>query len=129
VIIPYTAQPHGATPRPLLDVTLGEAGFDVKALIDSGAVNTLFDESIADAAGISLEGAEVRELGVGRATVSARFAEVAMTAAGHAWEAPIGFCRNWQPGWGLLGHDSFLRFFTITFRAADLQFELHPIDA
>jgi len=129
VIFPYTPQPFGATPRPLIDVTLGSAPFDVKALVDSGAVNSLFGDWSADAAGISLDGAEVRTLGVGRETVDARFATVAMTAAGHTWEAAIGFCRDWQPAWGLLGHDSFLRFFTVTFRAADLELELHAIDA
>ena len=129
MIVPYTAQPFGAWPRPLLDVQIGEAGFSVKALVDSGATNTLFDACLAEEVGVLLDDSNIRVLHVGGGEVQARFTTVSLFAAGHRWEAEVGFCASWTAGWGLLGQESFFRFFTITFRGADLEFELEPREA
>lgn len=118
--------PHGAPPRPLLDVEVAGLEFPVKALVDTGAVNTFFDRWIADEAGIDLVGAPTRSVGVGGADYDARLVTVSLTTSGHTWEAEVEFCDDWQPNWGLLGHTAFLRFFTVTFRAVDLEFELEP---
>ncbi len=53
---------------------------------------------------------------------------VRLAAGSYAWEAEVGFCDPWPYAWGLLGHASFFRFFIVTFRAADSEFELVPID-
>ena len=42
------------------------------------------------------------------------------------WEAEVGFCAPWPYGWGLLGQQSFFRFFTVTFRAVDFALEVTP---
>ena len=32
----------------------------------------------------------------------------------------------WPYSWALLGHTAFFRYFTVTFRAADFEFEVQP---
>jgi hypothetical protein len=63
---------------------------------------------------------------VGGETTVARFATVALSVVALAWEATVGFCNPWPYAWGVLGHDSFFRWFTVTFRAVDGEFELDP---
>lgn len=126
--IVYTPQPHGATPRPLVDVEINHADFAVKGLVDTGAVNTLFGRWVADTVGIDLGGLDPQTISVGGQALPAHFVTVTLTAAGFTWEAEVGFCDNWQPNWALLGHHAFLRFFVLTVRAADNEFELEPIN-
>src|SRR4051794_30285027 len=52
VIFSYTAMPHGAAPRPLVDVGMDDSGLLVKGLVDTGAVSTLFGAWIADETGV-----------------------------------------------------------------------------
>ncbi len=124
MIIPYTQLPHEAVPRPLADIDV--AGITVKGLVDSGAINTIVHSWIAEAAGVDLNSARERALGIGAKSVAARFQTVELRAAGLLWEAEVGFSEEWAPGWVLLGHNSFFRYFWVTFWAADLQFEIQP---
>lgn len=129
MIVRYTELPEttGSAPRPVLDVTVADVGSVlVPCLVDSGAVNTLLPNWIADLAGVDLSHVVPRRLGVGGETTVARFATVALSAVALAWEATVGFCTPWPYAWGVLGHDSFFRWFTVTFRAADGEFELDP---
>lgn len=66
-------------------------------------------------------------LWVGGGLTAARFAKVRLGLGDHAWEAPVGFCDPWPYGWGLLGQQSFFRFFVVTFRAADWELEVEPL--
>jgi hypothetical protein len=130
MIFRYTELPDSteSRPRPILD--LGVGGMEsvlVPCLVDSGAINSLLPVWSADIAGIDLAGEAKERLGVGGGTATARFTTVTMSAADLVWEARIGFCEPWPYAWGLLGHDSFFRWFTVTFRAADFEFELEPI--
>ena len=129
MIVRYTELPEvtGTGPRPLLDVSLADLGSVLlPCLVDSGAVNTLLPSWPAAIAGLDLAGAEERVFGVGGAQVRARLTVIRMAAAGLTWEAEVGFCDVWPYAWGLLGHESFFRWFTVTFRAADFEFELEP---
>ena len=130
MIVPYTELPDeaGGAARPVLDVAI--EGMDdalVPCLVDSGAVHTLLPQWVADAAAVRLSGAQPRMLGVGGASTSATFVVVRFAGGGHVWDAEAGFCEPWPYAWGLLGQASFFRFFTITFRAADFEFEIDPI--
>lgn len=130
MIVPYTDLPDvaGGQPRPLLDVLVGDMDdAAVPCLVDSGALNTLIPSWIARAAGVNLERASRRHLAVAGAGTTAAFVTILLTAADFAWEAEVGFCDPWPYGWGLLGQASFFRYFTVTFRAADLEFELEPV--
>lgn len=118
--------PHGAPSRPLIDVEVDSSGVQVKGLIDTGSVNTLFDRWVAEDAGVDLTDVEARPLAVGGNGYTVRFVTVALACAEHRWEAEVGFCDDWQPGWALLGHQAFLRYFTLVVRAADLEFEVEP---
>lgn len=130
MIFRYTELPDSTEsgPRPILDVSLaGMESVLVPCLVDSGAVNSLLPAWSADVAGVDLTGVANKRLGVGGGTTTARFVTVTLAAANLAWEAHVGFCKHWPYAWGLLGHDSFFRWFTVTFRAADHEFELEPI--
>lgn len=130
MIISYTELPSaaGGWPRPVLDVGIGDMDdVLVPCLVDSGAVHTLLPRWVAAAGALPLDGGPTAVLGVGAASTSATFIKVRLAAGDHAWEADVGFCDPWPYAWGLLGQSSFFRFFTVTFRAADFEFEVHPI--
>jgi hypothetical protein len=131
VIVPFTELPDiaGGWPRPLLDVAIADmADVLVPCLVDSGALNTLLPAWVADAAAIDLHGASTSVLAVAASATTASFVTTRMAAGDHTWEAEVGFCDPWPYGWGLLGQGSFFRFFTVTFRTADFEFEIEPID-
>lgn len=131
MIVPYTDLPQvaGKWPRPLLDMTFGDVeDVFVPCLVDSGAVHTLVADWVAADSGVRLEHAPPVALGVGGGSTLARFATVRLASGGYTWEAEVGFCDPWPYSWGLLGYASFFRYFTVTFRAADGEFELVPID-
>jgi len=131
VIIPYTGVPDDVVgwPRPLVDIVVSdvdEARFP--CLVDSGALNALLPRALAMTAGIDLRRRERRELGVAGAATTACFVTTRLTLEDYSWETEVGFCHPWPYGWGLLGQRSFFRYFTVTFRAADFEFELEPVD-
>jgi len=130
VIVPYTELPDTAEswPRPLLDVLVADmADVLVPCLVDSGALHTLLPRWVAEAGGIDIAGAETRALAVAATGTKAALVTTRLTAAGHTWEAEVGFCHPWPYAWGLLGQLSFFRYFTVTFRAVDFSFELVPV--
>lgn len=129
LITPYTVLPPaaGSEPRPLLDVAVGDVhDARVRCLLDSGAVHTLFPMWVASIAGVDLISADRRELAVGGGTLTARFTTCLLQAADHRWEAEVGFAHLPRLAWGLLGHHAFFRWFEVTFRGADLEFEITP---
>lgn len=131
MIVSYTAlstDVGGA--RPLLDVVVADMDeLRFPALVDSGAVNTLLPRWLADAAGVGLGQSDRRSLAVASTATEAAFVTTRLTAGGHSWECDIGFCDPWPYSWGLLGQRSFFRYFTITFRAVDLEFEISPVES
>jgi hypothetical protein len=132
VIVRYTELPGStdSAPRPVLDVSIASMqSVLVPCLVDSGALNTLVPSWSAEVGGVDLGGTDERRLGVGGTTTIARFARVSLATAELTWEADVGFCEPWPFAWGLLGHESFFRWFTVTFRAADREFEVVPISA
>ncbi|MDQ6838999.1 MAG: retropepsin-like domain-containing protein [Actinomycetota bacterium] len=129
MIVAYKTLAGSGGERPILDVLIGTAALRVQALVDSGATRTLFHQTVAEAAGVDLSEAEERELllGPGRPPVPARFETVLLDAGGLQWEAEVGFCEDAPQDWGLLGGAGFFRFFTVTFRYYDSEFEIEPV--
>lgn len=126
----YTPLPSVAesSPRPVLDVSVADIDdVLVPCLVDSGAMNTLLPLWIAEAAGLPTTGASTRQLAVGGTRTTAAFVTILLAVADFTWEAEVGFCDPWPYAWGLLGQSSFFRYFTVTFRAADPEFEIEPI--
>ncbi|MGG7104650.1 hypothetical protein [Rhodococcus sp. 24CO] len=120
----------------MVDVTFtGEYEITTIGLVDSGALNTIFDSGLAYAAGIDLTDAEIGHSNVGGGTVEIKFVTLRLSVPSvddphepgelFTWEARVGFADNWGARHGLLGHE-FFRFFTVTFRAADLELEIEP---
>lgn len=115
-------------PRPVLDVVVGLASeVLVPCLVDSGAMNTLLPDWVADLAGIDCTGAPEIALGVGGSGVVARLVPTVLTVGEYSWETEVGFCDPWPRSWGLLGQRSFFRYFEVTFRTADFELEIAPV--
>ena len=130
MIVRYTELPERtrSEPRPIIDIAVADAeAVQVPCLVDSGALNSLLPMWAAEVGGVDLSGAEARPIGLGGTTITATFTTVSLATVDLAWEAPIGFCDRWPYAWGLLGHHSFFRWFTVTFRAADHEFDVIPI--
>ena len=132
MIFRYTELPDSteSRPRPIVDVSVGNLETVlVPCLVDSGAISTLLPRWSADVAGVDLTGTATESRGVAGATTRAQFVTVALSVADLVWEAEVGFCEPWPYAWGLVGHDAFFRWFTVTFRAVDYEFELESITA
>lgn len=115
--------------RPVLDVVVeGMVEAPLRCIVDSGSVHTLMAAWVASEVGITLNGTAERHLLVAGGSAIARFATVQLSVADYRWEAPVGFCDPWPYRWGLLGQDSFFRFFVVTFRAADWELEIQPVE-
>lgn len=130
MIVAYSEVPAraGGSPRPLLDVAVADMDdLLVPCLVDSGALHTLLPAWVAEMAGLDIEGAPTTALAVAGAGTEAAFVTTLLSAGGHSWEAVVGFCDPWPYSWGLLGQHSFFRYFTVTFRAVDFEFELEPV--
>jgi hypothetical protein len=131
VIVPYTALPQEiGGPRPLLDVVVADMDeLRFPALVDSGATNTLLPRWLADSAGVGLGESHRRSLAVASTVTDAVFVTTRLTGGGHTWESEVAFCEPWPYSWGLLGQRSFFRYFTVTFRAVDFEFEVTPVQS
>lgn len=130
MIVAFTGLPDstGSPPRPLLDVWLADMDeVRVPALVDSGSLHTLLPRWLADSAGLDLSGADHRSLAVAAGSTDAAFVTTALSVADASWEAEVGFCDPWIYSWGILGQSSFLRYFVVTFRAADFEFEVEAL--
>lgn len=130
MIVPYTSVHPEAAPRPLLNVRVGHTDFSVKALVDSGAVNTLFESWVARTGEVDIADSEERSIQIGPEglVLVASFTTVQMEVAGLTWEAEVGFCDTIAAAFGLLGQESFFRYFEVDFRRADLVFEIRPLE-
>lgn len=128
MIFPFVELPQspGCWPRPVLDVVGNMGEILLPCLVDSGAMNTLLPSWVADLSGIDCADAPAKTLGVAGFGTTARMVPTLLTIGDHSWEADVGFCDPWPPGWGLLGQTSFFRYFVVTFRAADFEFEIGP---
>ncbi|MGH3481282.1 MAG: hypothetical protein ACRDQD_31250 [Nocardioidaceae bacterium] len=130
MIFPFVELPHlpGGWPRPVLDVTVGSMGeVLMPCLVDSGAMNTLLPSWVADLAGIDCADAPAKTLAVAGSGTKARMVPTMLTIGDHSWEGEVGFCDPWPHSWGLLGQLSFFRYFVVTFRAADFELEINPV--
>lgn len=121
-------------PRPVIAVrvTGPRSTRLLDGLLDTGSDETVFEESLAGALGISLSGNEVRHVGlVGRKKpVRCRYASVELQITDglhhtYQWSAVVGFVST-PLRYSLLGYASFLQFFDAEFRGADQEVVLTP---
>jgi hypothetical protein len=119
--------------RPLLAVRLiGPGDSRLRdGILDTGADETIFEDSVAPLIGIDLSYAEERNVRlVGRAkAVRCRYAPVKMRITDrvetYEWTAVVGFAAT-RLRYQLLGHGGFLQFFDVTFRGDDRDVILTP---
>ena len=118
-IVPLGGKWH--RPRPVIGVALlGPTGMIAQdGLLDSGADDTLFPESVAALIGIDLTHApQGTASGFGLGTIPVRYAEVILRIADNQeqrqWRAWVSFA-SVKRRYGLLGFAGFLQYFTATF--------------
>ena len=126
-------EPGGARlrPRPVLDVIVEGLELAPQAcLLDSGATAIRMGTHVAEMTGLDLRHAPVSTLAVGGMRVSARMRRVTLEvddgSGSHRWEAPVWFCEDWTPSFGLLGLTGFFDHFVVTISAYDERFEIRP---
>lgn len=114
--------------RPIVPISMAglPLGRALDGLVDSGSESTLIARWVADLLGIDLRAPdEILTIGVGGATVEARFVEVELRlqrwpdenegATSVAWRTEVGFVTPWRPLYPiLLGQRGFLDQFTVT---------------
>jgi len=120
--------------RPILAVRLtgpgGGALFD--GMMDTGADNTVFPDTVAPRLGLDLSRAERRNLGlVGRGSIACDYAPVELRITDgisetYQWTAVVGFVASALLARPLLGYAGFLQFFDAEFRGADHEVILAP---
>lgn len=126
-------EPGGARlrPRPVLDVVVEGLELAPQAcLLDSGATAIRMGTHVAEITGLDLTDAPATVLAVGGIRVTARMQRVALEVDDgsdrHRWDAPVWFCEDWTPAFGLLGLTGLFDHFDVTISAYDERFELHP---
>ena len=97
-------------------------------LVDTGSTANRFGAWVAEATGIDLTEAPESTLHIGGVTTTARHGRADLTIAGVRYDAPVSFCDPWPFAFNLLGQEGFLRFFRVTFCAAEywLDVEAEP---
>jgi hypothetical protein len=126
-------EPGGASlrPRPVLDVIVEGLELAPQAcLLDSGATAIRMGLHVAELTGLDLREAPSTTLAVGGMRVTARMQRVTLEVSdgseNHRWEAPVWFCEDWTPSFGLLGLTGFFDHFIVTISAYDERFEIQP---
>lgn len=115
------------TPRPLLDVRLdGLERGSLVGLVDSGALHNRFGTFVARQAAIDLDGAPPESIALAGRVLTAHTVTVGLQLGEHRWEAPVSFCDPWPWDFQLLGQEGFLRWFRVTFQAADRWMDVEP---
>lgn len=127
-IVPLGGRLH--RPRPVIGVALiGPKGMAAQdGLLDSGADDTLFPESIAALIGIDLTHApQGTAKGFDSGTIPVRYAEVILRIADNReqrqWRAWVSFAAV-KRRYSLLGYAGFLQYFTATFHGDREEVEL-----
>lgn len=111
--------------RPVVPVTVeGMIRAPQLCLMDTGALHNRFASWVAEAAGISLAGAEEERFAVGGFHAIGRRADVQLMLGDETWEAPVWFCEPWPLGFHLLGQEGFFRWFDVRLRAAIYEIEV-----
>jgi hypothetical protein len=126
-------EPGGARlrARPIVDVVVEGLELAPQAcLLDSGATAIRMGSHVAELAGVDLAGAPTTQLAVGGIRVTGRMEPVTLEIGDgteqHRWEAPVWFCDDWTPAFGLLGLTGFFDHFDVSISAYDERFELRP---
>ncbi len=122
--------------KPVIPISLtGSLGTTARdALVDSGADEMVFSESLAALIGVDLALAPIGSAGAAnQSAIPGRYAEVILRLSdGHEnreWRAWVGFTSS-PMRWGLLGVAGFLQYFTAVFDGAAEAVELtvNPLD-
>lgn len=120
-----------ATPRPIIDVWLGDlARSPIACLVDTGALRTRMAFELAELAGVDLEAGSRDRFYVGGHLITGTSGRVSLGVRAddqqHAWDAPVWFCEPWPFSFQLLGLDGFLRHFRITMSAYEEWLDCEP---
>ena len=116
--------------RPMIPIrAMGPAGDDdLRALVDTGADDTLLPASLIDLLGVALRpGDQAVIVGIEGSTTVVRYGtvdlEIPEAGGGYRWSARVGFHASFRV---VLGHIGFLEYFTASFNGRTRQLTLTP---
>lgn len=119
--------------RPIIKVRLGlnNQSFLSEALVDSGADDSIFHSDFATLLGIDLKSGIKQETGgiVAGQKACYYLHKVELDLDGNKNEALVGFMENFPTNAGasgVLGHNSFFKFFKIIFDTQKEELEVRP---
>jgi hypothetical protein len=115
---------------PLLEVRLrhGDEYIDIDCLVDSGAVDSMFNIDIADELGIDLEGLEERDYeGMDGNVVAGRVSKVSLEIRGLAQPVIIQAAFIEGNDIPILGQNGFFDSFKVCFQRYQGKFEIIPV--
>ena len=114
-------------PRPVLSVSLqGLEKLPLKCLVDTGSLRNRFAGWLAEAAGVTLEGAPEDRFAIGGIVMVGRSARVGLRLGEDVVDTAVTFCDPWPFGFQVLGQEGFLRYFRVTICAAEEWLECVP---
>ncbi len=118
-------------PYPLVPVTLrAREELTLYALVDSGAVVSLFPEDVANAIGLDLSRGETRYLtGVGGYIKGKHVPDVEVVIRAFRLRIPVVFVRYMPIELAVLGRKGFFEAFEITFREWERKLIVEPRNA
>jgi hypothetical protein len=117
----------GSLVRPVIPVQVEDLEAAPQlCLIDTGSTANRFGMWLAEATGVSLAGVPSSDLALGGFTTTAYHARADLTIAGLRYDAPVSFCDPWPVAFNLLGQEGFLRYFRVTFSAAESWVDVEP---
>ena len=119
--------PGGRHLRPVIPFTFARfPKFEMKGLIDSGAVATRVHADIAEYMQIDLSGIEPVSFVAGGGKYYGRTVPTQLSVDGFIWEAPVCFTEEWELGYQLLGLRGFFDTFVVRIEASKLSVKLSP---
>lgn len=116
--------------RPLIDIALVHTGgsANVRVLVDSGSPYNLIDFPFSRRIGVDLDEDEWEPITIAGGTRRAVFATVSLVLPDFdPIRVPVGFIRDWEWPYGIVGQRGFFDQFLVTFDRPNLRFGLELV--
>lgn len=123
----YPFLPDGSVERPIIDFRIGDSRpIKLLGLVDSGAVATRVNASVALALDIDLSTGADAEFRVAGGEYAGKVVNVPLTVGRIVWTAPVCFVDGWDFSYQLLGLRGFFDRWVVRIDAAEGITQLQP---
>lgn len=125
---PFTWVYPGLVERPFVPFRIEGVppGISLIALVDSGAMKTILDARIAEAAGIALPAQATERITIGGRQHEGLTARVGVILGQHRWESDVLFARGWNAPHQVFGLRDLFELFRVHVDADDRSTTISP---